>query len=155
MTIDFDQIDIVVADMDATLAFYRALGLEISDDAIWRTSTGIHHVDITMPSGLIVHFDSPQLAVVYNRGWSPPTGSATRNVFSFKVAERDDVDALHRKLADRIPPAGQRAPTSDVQAALGQRPPRSTCGDQPTGSLSISVRAVGIGPLLLVPSPRM
>ncbi len=98
MTIDFDQIDIVVADMDATLAFYRALGLEIPDDAIWRTSTGIHHIDITMPSGLIVHFDSPQLAVVYNRGWSRPTGTGTRNVFSFKVAERDDVDALHRKL---------------------------------------------------------
>ena len=86
--------------MDATYAFYRALGLEIPDDAIWRTSTGIHHIDITMPSGLIVHFDSPQLAVVYNRGWSAPTGTGTRNVLSFKVAERDDVDALHRRLAD-------------------------------------------------------
>ncbi len=100
MTIDFDQIDIVVADMDATLAFYRALGVEISDDAIWRTSTGIHHVDITMPSGLIIHFDSPQLAAAYDRGWRPPTGSGTRNVFSFKVTERDEVDALHRTLTD-------------------------------------------------------
>ncbi len=100
MTIDFDQIDIVVSDMDATLAFYRALGLDIPDDAIWRTSTGIHHIDITMPSGLIIHFDSPQLAVAYNRGWTSPTGTGTRNVFSFKVTDRDAVDALHGKLVD-------------------------------------------------------
>ena len=100
MTIDFDQVDIVASDMDATLAFYRALGLEIDDDVIWRTPTGIHHIDITMPSGLIVHFDSHQLAAAYDRGWSPPTGTGTRNVFNFKVVERDGVDALHRKLTD-------------------------------------------------------
>ena len=47
MAIDFDQIDIVAHDMAATLAFYRGLGVEIPDEAIWRTSTGIHHVDFT------------------------------------------------------------------------------------------------------------
>ncbi len=130
MTIDFDQIDIVVADMDATLAFYRALGLEISEDAIWRTSTGIHHIDITMPSGLIVHFDSPQLAVAYNRGWSPPTGTGTRNVFSFKVAERDDVDALHRKLADLATRAPKNHSTrSGAPGTPSSRTPTETTSD--------------------------
>ena len=52
--------------MDASLAFYRRLGVQIPEDAIWRTATGIHHVDMTMPSGLIVNFDSQRLAASYN-----------------------------------------------------------------------------------------
>ena len=75
MAIDFDQIDIIAHDMDATLAFYRMLGVHIPDTAIWRTRSGIHHVDFTMPSGLIIHFDSPRLASSYNTGWQEPNGT--------------------------------------------------------------------------------
>jgi hypothetical protein len=32
-------LDLVVRDMDATLAFYRRLGLEIPDHAVWRTAS--------------------------------------------------------------------------------------------------------------------
>jgi catechol 2,3-dioxygenase-like lactoylglutathione lyase family enzyme len=81
---DLNQIDLVVHDMDATIAFYRALGVEISEAAIWRTPSGIHHVDIRMPGGLIVHFDSPRLAAVYDRGWREPDGRGTRSVLSFQ-----------------------------------------------------------------------
>ena len=88
MAIDFDQIDIVAGDMDATLAFYRRLGVQIPKDAIWRTATSIHHVDITMPSGMIVHFDSQRLAASYNAGWQAPDRTRSGNVLSFKVAER-------------------------------------------------------------------
>ena len=73
--VDLDQIDIVAHDMAATLAFYRGLGVQIPDEAIWRTPTGIHHVNFTMPSGLIIHFDSPQLAAAYNTGWQEPDGT--------------------------------------------------------------------------------
>ena len=95
---DLNQLDLVVRDMDATLAFYRAIGVEIPESAIWGTPTGIHHIDITMPGGLILHFDSPALAGVYNRGWREPTGAGTRVVITFKVPARDDVDELHVKL---------------------------------------------------------
>ena len=97
MSVDFDQIDFVVSDMEATLAFYRALGVEIPEAAIWRTASGAHHVDLRMPSGLIVHFDSEALARHYDRGWRG-TRSPSRNVFSFKVAARGEVDRLHAKL---------------------------------------------------------
>ena len=85
-------VDFVARDMEATIAFYRALGLDIPETAIWRTATGIHHVDVTMPGGATVHFDSPALAKVYDRGWREPSGTGTRVVLSFRVDSRAEVD---------------------------------------------------------------
>ena len=104
---DFKQIDLVVRDMDATVAFYRALGVEIPESALWRTPSGVHHVDITLPGGLVVHFDSPALAAVYNRGWREPTGSGTRIVLTFSVRSRDEVDRLHGVLTGKGHPSSQ------------------------------------------------
>lgn len=115
--LDCDQLDLVVRDMEATIAFYRALGVEIPDSGIWRTPTGVHHVDFTMPSGLILHFDSPALAKIYNRGWREPTGTGTRAVLSFKVEAREDVDRLHEKLTG----LGHRSPQPPWDAFWGAR----------------------------------
>lgn len=95
---DLDLLDLVVRDMDATIAFYRALGVEIPESAIWRTASGAHHVDLTMPGGLNVHFDSARLAKAYNRGWREPSGPGTRTVLGFRVATREEVDRLHGEL---------------------------------------------------------
>ena len=105
---DLNQIDFVVRDMEATLAFYRALGVEIPEAAIWRTATGVHHVDIRMPGGLIVHFDSPALAKVYDRGWRSSSGVGTRTVLSFKVKSREEVDRLHAVLTQLGHASAQR-----------------------------------------------
>jgi uncharacterized glyoxalase superfamily protein PhnB len=104
---DLKQIDLVVDDMEATLAFYRALGVDIPEQAIWRTATGAHHVDIAMPGGLILHFDSPALAKVYDRGWRAPTGRGTRSVLSFQVPTREDVDRIHAQLCALGHPSAQ------------------------------------------------
>ena len=114
---DLNQLDLVVRDMEATVAFYRALGVEIPEAAIWRTRTGVHHVDITMPGGLIVHFDSAALAKAYDRGWREPSGSGTRNVLSFKVSSRDEVDRIHDKLAG----LGHRSSQPPYDAFWGAR----------------------------------
>lgn len=98
MTPTFTQLDLVVRDMDATLRFYRALGLEIPDEAVWRTDSGAHHANATMPGGAILHFVSPALATVYDRGWREPSGTGTRAILTFNVAAREEVDRLHRKL---------------------------------------------------------
>jgi uncharacterized glyoxalase superfamily protein PhnB len=95
---DLNQLDLVVRDMDATIAFYRALGVDIPEAAIWRTPSGVHHVDVKMPGGLVMHWDSAALAKVYNRGWCEPTGTGTRSVLSFKVSSREEVDRIHGKL---------------------------------------------------------
>ncbi|HEY6598915.1 MAG TPA: VOC family protein [Pseudomonadales bacterium] len=98
--LDLDLLDLVTADMDATIAFYRALGVTIPDSAIWRTPSGAHHVDLTMPGGLNIHFDSPALAKVYNKGWRKPTGAGSRVVIGFKVPSRDAVDRKHLTLTE-------------------------------------------------------
>jgi uncharacterized glyoxalase superfamily protein PhnB len=95
---DLNQVDFVARDMEATLAFYRALGLGIPESAIWRPPTGTHHVDVTMPGGLIVHWDSEALAAVYDRGWRAPSGTGTRTVLTFRVAAREEVDRIHGEL---------------------------------------------------------
>ena len=111
------QVDLIARDMEATLAFYRALGVEIPESAIWRTATGIHHVDITMPSGVIVHFDSPALAHVYDRGWRAPTGTGTRIVLSFKVKSREEVDEIHTRMTG----LGHRSAQPPYDAFWGAR----------------------------------
>ena len=106
-TPDLDQIDLVARDIETTLGFYRTLGVEIPEAAIWRTETGIHHVDVTMPGGLILHFDSEALAREYDRGWCAPTGAGTRVVLSFKVPADEDVDRLHDALVRLGHPSAQ------------------------------------------------
>ena len=54
-----DQLNLVVRDMDATLAFYRRLGLHIPDTAAWRTASGAHHVEVVMPNGMHLEFEHP------------------------------------------------------------------------------------------------
>jgi catechol 2,3-dioxygenase-like lactoylglutathione lyase family enzyme len=75
-----DLLDLVVRDMDATLAFYRRLGLEIPDRAVWRTASGAHHVDLDLPNGFALHFDSIALAKSFNRGWPEQAGTGTRTI---------------------------------------------------------------------------
>lgn len=114
---DLNQLDLVIRDMEATLAFYRALGVDIPDAAIWRTPTGVHHVDVTMPGGFILHFDSAALAKVYNSGWREPSGTGTRAVLSFKVPAREDVDRIHEKLTG----LGRRSSQPPFDAFWGAR----------------------------------
>ncbi len=114
---DLNLVDFVGRDMEASLAFYRALGVDIPEAAIWRTATGAHHVDITMPGGLIVHFDSAALAKRYDRGWREPSGTGTRNVLSFNVVSREEVDRIH----DRLVGLGHRSSQPPYDAFWGAR----------------------------------
>jgi len=114
---DLNQVDLVVRDMDAAIAFYRALGVDIPESAIWRTPSGVHHVHVTMLSGLTLHFDSAALAKVYNRGWTQPTGTGTRSVLSFKVPSREEVDRIHGTLTG----LGHRSSQPPFDAFWGAR----------------------------------
>jgi uncharacterized glyoxalase superfamily protein PhnB len=99
MKVDMRQVDLVARDMEAALAFYRALGVEIPESAIWRTKSGIHHIDVVTPGGVTLHWDSPELAKSYDRGWREPSGPGTRVILTFHVESRGEVDAIHAKLA--------------------------------------------------------
>lgn len=96
-SIHLDQLNLVSRDLEATLAFYRLLGIEIPEDAIWRTASGPHHVDIQPEAGASVDFDSPALAAVYNAGFDPADPQA-RTLIGFGVDTRDAVDARYAAL---------------------------------------------------------
>jgi uncharacterized glyoxalase superfamily protein PhnB len=89
-------INLIVKDMAASVDFYRCLGVEISDDAIWQSESGGHHVALAMPSGVGFDLDSEALARSYNAGWTP---DSPRCLIGFDVAERDAVDAAYARLA--------------------------------------------------------
>jgi catechol 2,3-dioxygenase-like lactoylglutathione lyase family enzyme len=54
-----DQFNLVVTDMDATVAFYRKLGLTIPDtDPQWQH----HHRTAALPGGIDLDLDSSEFA---------------------------------------------------------------------------------------------
>jgi catechol 2,3-dioxygenase-like lactoylglutathione lyase family enzyme len=90
-------LNIVVKDMEASIKFYRLLGLDIPEGIVWRTETGAHHVDVPMESGLGFDLDSHALAKSYNAGWND---SAPGCVIGFRVPSRDAVDDHYRDLTN-------------------------------------------------------
>lgn len=46
-----NQVNIVSGDLDASMAFYRRLAMEIPDDTVWRTDSGAHHVNARAGDG--------------------------------------------------------------------------------------------------------
>ena len=93
-----DQLNLVVSDMMRSIEFYRAIGLEIPDDTVWRTDTGAHHVVMKMPDGFELALDSHALAQEYNGGWRPFKGEGNRTVMSFRYADAADVDRAYERV---------------------------------------------------------
>ncbi len=89
-------LNLVVHDMEATLAFYRKLGVDIPESTIWRTESGAHHVDVSMPDGISLDFDSAPLAKSYNEGWEGDSG----NMIGFSLASREAVDARYEEMTE-------------------------------------------------------
>jgi catechol 2,3-dioxygenase-like lactoylglutathione lyase family enzyme len=114
-----EQINLVVRDVDASVAFYRALGLAIPDASIWRTASGAHHVEIEMSNGFELALDSHQLAAAYNAAEERPERSSpsSPNVMSFRVADRADVDRIYDELKD----LGRGAAQEPYDAFWGSR----------------------------------
>lgn len=100
MTPVFAQLNLVTGDMDATLAFYRRLGLTIDAEP------GAIHAAVELPGGMTVEWDTVGFARQWDTGSRAPGGST---VLGFTVASPQDVDALHADLtgagyADHQPP---------------------------------------------------
>lgn len=93
-----NQLDLVVRDIDAAVEFYRRLGVEIPESAIWRTASGAHHVDLHLPNGFHLHLDSDALAKSFNRGWPEVAGNGTRTIVGFAMSSRAAVDDRYAEL---------------------------------------------------------
>jgi catechol 2,3-dioxygenase-like lactoylglutathione lyase family enzyme len=96
--VTLDQLNIVCGDPAASIAFYRRLGVEIPDSAVWRTPTGIHHVGATDRSGdqaIHLDLDSVAFAQAWNSGWANRHDLRGRVVVGFSVPTRAVVDDIY------------------------------------------------------------
>ncbi len=93
-----DQLNLIVDDMDRSVGFYRAIGLDIPDDTVWRTGTGGHHVEMKMPGGFELALDSRPLAAAYNAGWRAFKGEGNRTIMSFRYRDAAEVDVTYERV---------------------------------------------------------
>lgn len=87
-------IGIVVADMSTSLAFYRALGLELPAGADAEP-----HVEHELPGGLRLAWDTVETIRSFDPDWSPPTGSH-RTSLAFALPGPAEVDAAYAAMVD-------------------------------------------------------
>ena len=102
-----NQVNIVCGDLDASIEFYRRLGVEIPHDAVWRTDSGAHHVNATAgdAGGRTLEIDSAAFAPHWNAGWRGRGDLAGRVVVGLSVPTREDVDRLYAEVTSASQPA--------------------------------------------------
>ncbi|MCB8932599.1 MAG: VOC family protein [Fimbriimonadaceae bacterium] len=105
-----DAIGIVAADIAASAAFYRLLGVPFGEPA-----EGEDHFEATLPSGLRLMLDSEALVRQIKPGWTPPNGQ--RIGLAFLCASPEDVDRVHQAVVD----AGHASELAPWDAFWGQR----------------------------------
>lgn len=102
-----DQINLVVTDMEATVRFYRRLGLDIPDtDPTFQH----HHRFARLPGEIDFDIDSVEFARHWDKGWRSGAG-----VLGFKFASREEVDAVYADLTS----AGYRGQQEPLRRLLG------------------------------------
>ncbi|MFJ8648411.1 VOC family protein [Streptomyces sp. NPDC093546] len=106
-----DALGLVVSDMAASLAFYRRLGLDIPAGA-----EAAPHVEVTLPGGLRVLWDTEDVIRSFDPDWTRPRGG-DRVGLAFRCADPAAVDALYASLVA----AGHRGHLKPWDAAWGQR----------------------------------
>ncbi len=100
-----NQFNLVVSDMEATVAFYRRLGLTIPDvDGAWPNN----HRSATTPGGIALDFDTVEFAREWDQGWTARTGGSM-GVLGFGVESREAVDAIYADMTGAGYP-GQQPP---------------------------------------------
>ncbi len=84
-------IGIVVADMAASLAFYRRLGLDIAREADTEP-----HVDVDL-GGMHLAFDTRETILSFHPSWTPPSGGPGM-ALAFSCESPAEVDEAYAEL---------------------------------------------------------
>ena len=105
-----DVVGIVVADMGKALAFYRLLGLDVPASADAEP-----HVEVGLPGGLRLAFDTEETIAGFHPSWKPGTGG--RVGLAFALPDAAAVDDAYAQLTG----AGHRAELEPFDAFWGQR----------------------------------
>ena len=112
----FDQLNIVSDDLDATVSFYRRLGLPMGEPA--RTEEGApFHASSRPETGAWLEADSAPFARYWNRGWANEPNLSGRVLITVRVADRPEVDRLY----EEVTAAGHRGLQPPLDAFWGAR----------------------------------
>lgn len=106
----FDLIGLAVADMAASLAFYRRLGIELPAGADAQP-----HTEAVLPGGLRIAWDTVATIRSFDPGWTPATGA--RVSLAFDCCTPEGVDTLWTELTE----AGYEGHLKPWDAFWGQR----------------------------------
>jgi catechol 2,3-dioxygenase-like lactoylglutathione lyase family enzyme len=107
----FAFIGLVVADMAASVAFYRRLGLAFPEGA-----EGEPHVEAALPGGLLLVLDTEETVRSFQPGWQAPAGGG-RAALAFRCAAPGQVDTVYEELVG----AGYHGKLKPWDAFWGQR----------------------------------
>jgi uncharacterized glyoxalase superfamily protein PhnB len=102
---------IVSADLPKTLAFYRLLGVEIPPNA-----DSAPHVEVTLPGGIRLAWDTTDTIRSFDPDWQAPTGGH-RFAIAFEYPDARAVDTAYADLVE----AGCEGHLEPWDAAWGQR----------------------------------
>ncbi|GAA2214129.1 VOC family protein [Nonomuraea monospora] len=106
-----NTIDIVVSDLNASIAFYAHLGLDFKLD-----DHSPDHAACDLPNGLHVMLDTEAFRTPFLPGWTAPTGGP-RTLLCFEFETPAEVDAKHAELTQ----AGYRGIAEPFDAFWGMR----------------------------------
>ncbi|GAA2926462.1 MULTISPECIES: VOC family protein [Streptomycetaceae] len=112
MTPRFDAISVTTADLAASLAFYRRLGLGIPAGA-----ESAPHVEVTLPGGQRLMWDTEDVARSVDPGWAPAAEGGERLGLAFLCDGPAEVDTVYAGLTG----AGYRGHLEPWDAVWGQR----------------------------------
>jgi len=115
-----NQLNIVSGDPAASIEFYRRLGVEIPEENVWRTPSGIHHVNSAEQNSegtVCVEIDSTKFAQLWNPAWRDQPDLRGRIVIGFSVPTRGAVDDVYRAMIG----AGHRGLRDPHDAFWGAR----------------------------------
>ncbi|WP_078508969.1 VOC family protein [Streptomyces zinciresistens] len=111
MTPRFDAIGLVVADMAASVAFYRRLGLVFPEGAESEP-----HAEAALGGGPRLLLDTEASVRSFHPGWRPPTGGG-RASLALRCADPAEVDSVYGELVG----AGYHGELQPWDAFWGQR----------------------------------
>ena len=90
---DLYMLNVIVADMPASLDFYRQLGVVVPDGDV----TAGAHVQLRMPSGFSLELDTAESARLWHAAWrTDPAGASV--IIGFSLPTREAVDERYAAL---------------------------------------------------------
>jgi uncharacterized glyoxalase superfamily protein PhnB len=108
-----DMVGYVAKDLEATLAFYRLIGLDVPTD-YEIDEKGRGHVEVITPNGYRLAWDTVPVAKEMDAHWQAGTGNIR---IAFRCDSPAEVDALF----DKVVAAGYKSERAPFDAIWGQR----------------------------------